>query len=148
MVLLADSPFPGTVFGMLRQMKPVRQIEAAELMVGNKNYSVQFANAMLAASPQSMLAFEEKTAATNPVTAGSIARIERELAALQLQTSAVEDSYGPEVLQLTVIKGHLTKWLGNPAVLRWLAKHRPEYLKAFQRLTETECRPPVNLLQT
>jgi len=137
-VLLADSPCPGTVFGVLRQMKPVRQIEAAELMVGNKNYSVQFANAMLAATPQPMLAFEEKAAVTNPVTAGSIARIERELAALQLQTSAVEDSYGPDVLQLTVIKGHLTKWLGNAAVLRWLAKHRPEYLKEFQRLTETE----------
>jgi hypothetical protein len=27
---------------------------------------------------------------------------------------------------------------GDAAVLRWLAKHRPEYLKEFQRLTETE----------
>lgn len=58
--------------------------------------------------------------------------------ALQLQTSAVEDSYGPDLLHLTVIKGHLTKWLGNAAVLRWLAKHRPEYLKEFQRITDTE----------
>jgi hypothetical protein len=137
-VLLADTPCPGTVFGVLRQMKPVRQIEAAELMVGNKNYSVQFANAMLAATPQPMLAFESKATASNPVTVGSIARMERELAALQLQTSAVEDSYGPDVLHLTVIKGHLTKWLGNAAVLRWLAKHRPEYLKEFQRITDTE----------
>ena len=137
-VLLADTPCPGTVFGVLRQMKPVRQIEAAELMVGNKNYSVQFANAMLAATPQPMLAFESKATTSNPVTAGSIARMERELSALQLQTSAVEDSYGPDVLHLTVIKGHLTKWLGNAAVLRWLAKHRPEYLKEFQRITDTE----------
>ena len=137
-VLLADGPCPGTVFGVLRQMKPVRQIEAAELMVGNKNYSVQFANAMLAATPQSMLAFENKATTSNPVSAGSIARIERELAALQLQTSAVEDSYGPDVLHLTVIKGYLAKWLGNAAVVRWLAKNRPEYLKEFQRITETE----------
>ena len=28
--------------------------------------------------------------------------------------------------------------LENAAVLRWLAKHRPEYLKEFQRITETE----------
>jgi Recombinase/RepB plasmid partitioning protein len=67
-----------------------------------------------------------------------IARIERELAALQLQTSAVEDSYGPDVLHLTVIKGYLAKWLGNAAVVRWLAKNRPEYLKEFQRITDTE----------
>ncbi len=72
-------------------------------MVENKNYSVQFANAMLAATPQPMLAFEEKATVTNPVTAGSIARAERELVAFQLQTSAVEDSYGSDVLQLTVI---------------------------------------------
>jgi RepB plasmid partitioning protein/ParB-like nuclease domain len=136
--LLADAPCPGKVFEVLRQMKPLRQIEAAELMVGNRNYSVQFANAMLAATPPAMLTFETKTTGANAVTAGSIARIERELAALQMQTTAVEDSYGPDVLHLTVIKGHLGKWLGNAAVLRWLARHRPEYLKEFQRITETE----------
>ena len=136
--LLADAPCPGRVFDILRQMKPLRQIEAAELMVGNKNYSVQFANAMLAATPPPMLAFESKAAGSNVVTVGSIARMERELAALQMQTSAVEDSYGPDVLHLTVIKGHLKKWLENAAVLRWLAKHRPEYIDEFQRLTETE----------
>lgn len=136
--LLADAPCPGKVFDILRQMKPFRQIEAAELMVGNKNYTVQFANAMLAATPPPMLAFESKATGSNAVTIGSIARMERELAALQMQTTAVEDSYGPDVLHLTVIKGHLKKWLENAAVLRWLAKHRPEYLKEFQRITETE----------
>ncbi|MFC3651959.1 plasmid partitioning protein RepB C-terminal domain-containing protein [Dyella humi] len=136
--LLADAPCPGKVFDILRQMKSLRQIEAAELMVGNKNYSVQFANAMLAATPPPMLAFESKATGSNAITVGSIARMERELAALQMQTSAVEDSYGPDVLHLTVIKGHLKKWLENAAVLRWLAKHRPEYLKEFQRITETE----------
>ena len=48
--LLADAPCTGKVFDVLRQMKPLRQIEAAELMVGNRNFTVQFANAMLAAT--------------------------------------------------------------------------------------------------
>ena len=136
--LLADAPCPGKVFDVLRQMKSLRQIEAAELMVGNKNFTVQFANAMLAATPPPMLAFESKATASNAVTAGSIARMERELAALQMQTTAVEDSYGPDVLHLTIIKGHLGKWLGNASVVRWLARHRPEYLKEFQKIGETE----------
>lgn len=38
----------------------------------------------------------------NPVTVRSIARTERGLAALQLRTDAVGDSYGPDVMQLTV----------------------------------------------
>lgn len=134
--LLADAPCPAKVFGIIRQMKAVRQIEAAELMVGNKNFSVQFANAMLAATPPPLLAFESKAAAS-PGTVESIGRIERELAALQMQTSAVEDSYGPDVLHLTIVKGHLGKWLANASIVRWLARHRPEYLKEFQRISET-----------
>jgi len=134
--LLADAPCPAKVFSILRQMKAVRQIEAVELMVGNKNYTVQFANAMLAATPPPLLAFEPKVTAS-PGTVESIGRMERELAALQMQTSAVEDSYGPDVLHLTIVKSHLGKWLGNASVVRWLARHRPEYLKEFQRISET-----------
>ncbi len=134
--LLGDAPCPAKVFAILRQMKSVRQIEAAELMVGNKNYTVQFANAMLAATPPPLLAFEPKVA-SSPGTVESVGRMERELAALQMQTSAVEDSYGPDVLHLTIVKGHLSKWLGNASVVRWLARHRPEYLKEFQRISET-----------
>lgn len=135
--LLADAPCPAKVFSVLRQMKAVRQIEAAELMLGNRNFSIQFANAMLAATPPPLLA-TQPTIPVAPGTAESVARIERELAALQMQTSAVEDSYGPDVLHLTIVKGLLGKWLGNASVVRWLAKHRPEYLREFQRVSETE----------
>ncbi|WP_347909862.1 plasmid partitioning protein RepB C-terminal domain-containing protein [Pseudomonas grandcourensis] len=48
----------------------------------------------------------------------------------------MEDDYGPAVLHLTVIKDYLTKLLTNTAVVRWLAKHQPEYLKEFQPIAE------------
>jgi hypothetical protein len=134
--MLADTNCPAKVFDILRQMKPLRQIEAAELMVGNKNFSVMFANALLAATPASLLAFERKAEPEQQVSAESIARMERELAALQMQIKIVEDDYGPDVLHLTVIKGYLSKLLANAAVVRWLANHQPEYLKEFQRITE------------
>ncbi|NGY05894.1 plasmid partitioning protein RepB C-terminal domain-containing protein [Solimonas terrae] len=133
--LLADTSCPGKVFTILRQMKPLRQIEAAELMTGNRNFSVMFANALLAATPANQLATPPKVA-VEQVSADSIARMERELAALQMQIKIVEDSYGPDVLHLTVIKGYLAKLLANAAVVRWLAKHQPEYLKEFQSITE------------
>ncbi|WP_081907322.1 MULTISPECIES: plasmid partitioning protein RepB C-terminal domain-containing protein [Luteibacter] len=44
--LLADSPCPAKVFSVLRQMKAVSQIEPAELMPGNRNCTLQFANAI------------------------------------------------------------------------------------------------------
>nr|WP_241195035.1 plasmid partitioning protein RepB C-terminal domain-containing protein [Pseudomonas chlororaphis] len=134
--MLADTNCPAKAFDILRQMKPLRQIEAAELMVGNKNFSVMFANALLAATPASLLVFERKPEPEQQVSAESIARMERELAALQMQIKIVEDDYGPDVLHLTVIKGYFSKLLANAAVVRWLAKHQPEYLKELQRITE------------
>lgn len=56
------------------------------------------------------------------ISAESIARLERELAALQMQIKTVEESYGPDVPHLTVIKGYLAKLLANAAVVRWLAR--------------------------
>lgn len=134
--MLADTNCPAKVFDILRQMKPLRQIEAAELMAGNKNFSAMFANALLAATPANLLSFERKTEPEQQVSAESIARMERELAALQMQIKVVEDDYGPDVLHLTVIRGYLSKLLANATIVRWLATHQPEYLKEFQRITE------------
>jgi len=135
--LLADTSCPAKVFDILRQMMPLRQIEAAELMVGNKNLSVMFANALLAATPTNQLATQrKKPLPEHHVSAESIARTERELAAVQMQIKVVEDSYGPDVLHLTIIKGYLSKLLASAAVVRWLAKNQPEYLKEFQNIAE------------
>ena len=133
--LLGDTDCPANVFHHLRQMKPLRQIEAAELMIGNKNLSVLLAKALLAATPSDQLAVPRKNQ-PDQISAESIARLERELAALQMQIKTVEEDYGPDVLHLTVIKGYLTKLLANAAVVRWLARHQPEFLKEFQSIAE------------
>jgi len=62
--------------------------------------------------------------------------MEKELARLQESISEVQDDYGREHLQLTVVKGYLTKLLGNPRIVRYLLQHRPEYLEEFQAIAE------------
>src|SRR5690606_1996219 len=54
--VLKDTSAPMAVFDILRRMGPIRQVEAAELMAGQNNYSVQFAKALLAATPDAALA--------------------------------------------------------------------------------------------
>lgn len=134
--LLGDTDCPANVFNLLRQMKPLRQIEAAELMIGNRNLSVLLAKALLAATPSDQLAVPRKNQPDQQISAESIARLERELAALQMQIKTVEEDYGPDVLHLTVIKGYLAKLLANAAVVRWLARHQPEFLKEFQSIAK------------
>ncbi|HZR34781.1 MAG TPA: plasmid partitioning protein RepB C-terminal domain-containing protein [Nevskia sp.] len=134
--LLADKPCPAKNFDVLRRMKPIRQIEAAELMVCQNNFTGAFALAILSATPPDQLVPDPKGGGNETGSVESMARMERELAALQAQNHAVEDTYGPDVLHLTVVKGYLASLLSRAAIVRWLAKHRPEYLREFQNIAE------------
>jgi hypothetical protein len=138
--LLKDTACPLGVFELLRQMAPIRQVEAAELMIGQNNFSAMFAKAMLVATPETQLIDprKRKPGGANAVTSEQIARMERELAALQSQVKSVEDTYGLDNLLLTVAKGYVAKLLANGRIVRWLAQHREEYLPEFQIVAEIE----------
>jgi hypothetical protein len=138
--LLGDKPCPMKAFDLLREMLPIRQIEAAELMIGQNNFSTMFAQALLMATPQTQLAAPRKKLLKGTASENSeqIARMERELASLQSQVKSVEDSFGVDNLHLTVAKGYITKLLANARIVRWLSKHRQEYLGEFQSIAEIE----------
>lgn len=142
--LLRDAPCSFSVFDVLRKMAPLRQREAAELMVGHNNYGKPFAMALLAATPENQVAGRKrgpKPSDSSAVTREQAARLERELAGLQVQIKAVEETYGIDNLHLTVAKAYLGKLLGNALVVRWLAQHKPEYLSEFQKIAELESLP-------
>jgi hypothetical protein len=138
--LLKDTPCPMKVFDILRQMAPMRQVEAAGLMIGQGNFSTVFASALLAATPEKQLVkvARKKLSGTSTVTSDQIVRMERELASLQSQIKSVEDSYGVDNLHLTVAKGYVAKLLANARIVRWLAQNRQEYLSEFQSIAEIE----------
>lgn len=138
--LLKDTPCPMKVFDILRQMAPVRQVEAAELMIGQGNFSTMFAQALLATTPEKQLinAGKKRPNGSTTMISDQIARMERELASLQNQVKSVEDSYGVDNLHLTVAKGYVAKLLANARVVRWLAQNRQEYLSEFQSIAEIE----------
>ncbi len=138
---LKDTNCSMKVFDLLRRMTAFRQIEAADLMIGQNNFSVMFARALLAATPDEQLVPVSKKAgkadAAGP-TSQQITRMERELAALQTQVKSVEESYGIDNLHLTFARGYLAKLLANARIVRWLSLHRPEYLTEFQRIAEID----------
>jgi RepB plasmid partitioning protein len=137
---LKDTHCPLVVFDTLRRMAPIRQIEAAELMLGQNNFSGIFAKALLAATPEKLLVQSRKTkpGSVNAVSSEQISRMERELASLQNQVKSVEETYGIDNLHLTVARGYIRKLLTNARVTRWLSQHRHEYLTEFQSIAEIE----------
>lgn len=138
--MLKDTPCSMKVFDILRQMSAVRQIEAADLMIGQNNFTVMFARALRAATPDSQLVSSKKTKGAGATTPSGqqIARMERELAALQTQVKSVEETYGIDNLHLTVARGYLA----NSHVVRWLENHRQEYLGEFQKIAEIDSLGP------
>jgi hypothetical protein len=135
-VLMKDRMCPMAVFEVLKRMKPLRQIEATELMIATNNYSVGYATALLAGTPANELVGNVKPKKVRGVSPEAMARMEKELARLQETIADIQDTYGKEHLQLTVVRGYLTKLLGNPKVVRYLLQHRPEYLEEFQAITD------------
>lgn len=134
--MLKDTMCPMAVFEILKRMKPLRQIEATELMIAANNYTAAYATALLAGTPTNELAGERKSKKVRGVTPEAMARMEKELARLQESMAEIQDTYGKEHLQLTVVKGYLGKLLGNPRVVRYLLQHRPEYLEQFQGIVD------------
>ncbi len=138
--ILKETPCPAGTLDVLRCMVPMRQVEAADLMTGQNNYTATFAKAILVATPESQLVDprKKKPSGDRAVSAEHIARLERELAGLQAQVKSVEETYGIDNLHLTVTTGYLRKLLGNARIVRWLSQHRPEYLNEFHSIAKIE----------
>lgn len=141
--ILKDKACTAAVFTTLRKMIPLRQIEAAELMVNANNYSVAYISAILAGTPQAQLVEANKPKRIKGVTPQAVARMEKELARLQEGITQIQDTYGQDHLQLTVLRGYVGKLLGNARVVRYLMQTRPEFLSEFQTIAEMESVVPA-----
>ena len=130
--LLKDKSVDTEVFSLLRKMKPMRQIEAVELMSAMNNFTARYAHALLAATRQEDLAQPERPKKIRGLTAEQMARMEREMDGLQREFKAVTASYGDTVLNLAVASGYLSSLMGNTRVSRYLERHHPEILAEFK----------------
>jgi len=136
--LLADKPASRSMFNVLRQMKPLRQIDVSKSMIDLNNYSVKMAMAMLQATSPEQLLDEVRIKAQKSSSSETLNRLRRELAAVQADTKLLEERYGPDNLQLVIIKTYIKTLLENAKVVRWLARTHGEYLHQLQLIADLE----------
>ena len=132
--LLKDRSVDPSTFDALRKMKPMRQIEAAELMATVGNFASSYAKALLAATKQQDLVHPERPKRVGGITPEQMARMEREMEGLQRDFKAVEASYGDDVLHLVIASGYLAKLIGNSETARYLGHHHAEILDEFRAI--------------
>ncbi|MGZ0079239.1 plasmid partitioning protein RepB C-terminal domain-containing protein [Methylomonas sp. YC3] len=135
--LLKDHQFPTDLSRVLRKMKPTRQLECVELMISANTITINYAEALLVATPSSMLVEGKKPKKLSGLTAEQIAKMEREMSNLQERYKMVEQTYGQDVLNLVLAKGYLAKLLENPAIKRFLQQRQPEFLAEFDAIVQT-----------
>lgn len=136
--ILKDKHIAINTFTELRKMLPLRQIEAAELMVAMNKFTTNYAKSLVAATPQSQLVEQDKPKHVKGLSDEQIAMMERESVSLQREFRIAEKSYGADHLDLVLTNGYIAKLLSNARVVRYLAQHHQDILTEFQKLAETE----------
>lgn len=136
--ILKDKHIGLNAFTELKKMLPLRQIEAAELMVAMNRFTVSYARSLVAATPAAQLVEQIKPKQIKGVTDEQIALMERESVSLQREFRIAEKSYGTDHLDLVLTNGYVAKLLGNARIVRYLAQNHPDILTEFQKLAEAE----------
>ena len=134
--MLKDRQCPINTFEALKKMKPLRQIEAVELMVAANNFSVPYAKALLASTPSDHLVEVKGSGPKKKATHEQLVRIEGEMSKLQSEIASLEETYGTDQLNLVLARGYIASLLDNERVANFLAKNYPEISSEFTSITE------------
>jgi hypothetical protein len=132
--ILRNSHMTADAFAVLRKMKPMRQIEAADYMFAGGNYSVIFAKALLQVTAPEFLVEVPTPRKIDAKSVGARIMLEQETDFLLRDLKAVEDSYGTDILILTMSCRYIERLLENGRVDRYLSKHHPDILNALRAL--------------
>jgi len=132
--ILRNSHMTADAFAVLRKMKPIRQIEAAEHMLAGGTYTVLFTKALLEVTRPELLVEVPTSRKIDAKSAGARVMLEQETDFLLRDLKAVEDSYGTDILILKMSCRYVERLLENGRVERHLSKHHPDILNALRGL--------------
>jgi len=131
--ILLEKHVSTNVFAILKKMRPIRQIEAAEHMVAGCTYTVPFAKALLAVTKPEKLE-EPPSAKLQATSEAARAMLEEQNEFLLRDLKSVEESYGTDALTLTVSRGYLQRLLSNPKIERYMERYHLDILETLREL--------------
>jgi len=136
--LLKDRRATAQVFRELRKVKPMRQIELAEVMCLSNNFTVGYTKCLVAATPAELMLDDERPKDLRGLSPADVARMEHEMESLGREYKLIEESHGKNVFNLVLVVGYLKKLLDNNRVVRFLSQNHPEVMAEFQKLIDTK----------
>jgi hypothetical protein len=134
--LLEDKHVSIITFDTLKKMGPERQVEVAQNMVTMNKFTISYAKTLLAGTPEVQLAPGRRRMKPRGVTEEQLVLMQKESANLDREFRLIEESYGPDVLDLVLAKGYLGRLAGNERIARYLGQHHKEILSEFIQIAE------------
>jgi ParB-like chromosome segregation protein Spo0J len=144
--ILQDRPVSHQIFALMRKMKPIRQIEVAEHMVAGGTFTISFAKALLTVTKAEMLDEPPSPRSLEATSIAARAMLMEQNEFLLRDLKLVEESYGTDILSLTVSICYIERLLDNPKVTRYLERHHFDILQTLMRL-ESNFRTSVPILE-
>lgn len=132
--LFADKHVPVSVFTEFRRLKPVRQIEAAQLMIAMNNFSQSYARSIVAATTEELLIAPRGK--FGGLSDQKLKIMKQESANLEREFRSIEQTYSADHLDLTLSMGYVARLLGNVRVVKYLAQHYPDIFEEFRKQSE------------
>jgi hypothetical protein len=133
--LLKDKPLSATVMTLLRGVRPIRQIEMAQLMVSLSTYTKVYVHVLLLATPQDQLVkgnvFKDRTGLSQE----EIAEKENEMNVLERDFRMIEADYCKNALGLAVLEAYVDKLLEHGRISRFLKSRYPQIHLKIEELT-------------
>ena len=121
---------------ILSKMKPLRQVEVAELLIAANNFTFPYMKALFAATSQDQLCEREKSKKIDEFSVEDMALMEKEMKSLELDFKYYEESYGTNNLKIIQARGYISKLLKNGSIVQYLLKNYSEILSEFQKIIE------------
>jgi len=134
--LLRDGRISAGAVRELSKVKPMRQIEMAELMIASHNLTASYAKCLIAATPNDQLIEKAAAKAKEGLSPEEISRMEREMENLSKDFRQIEETHGRNVLNLVTSVAYLRKLLDIASVVRFLSRHHADLLTEFQKIVE------------
>lgn len=132
--IVKDKRLNPRVFRVMRRMKPLRQIEVAELMVAAGNYTVSYAEMLLVGTKQQDLLHPGRPRRLGGLSSEQIAKMEHELEIVSGDFRNAQEAYGRNVFDLVLAKGYIGRLLRNREVSHFLAHNHPDIYEGFKSM--------------
>lgn len=134
LALLADKNVSQNVFDVLRKIKLHKQMDFVATMIALNNFTKKFALSMLHALPTEHLVRKPDNAPEDKDMIKTLARLEKEMAALQVETQDIQNEFAENNLNLMVVRSYIAKLLSKNEIIHWLYDNKSEYLDVLKKV--------------